>query len=198
MQLRALGLLSALVFALGSAAVAAAPIDDGVTAARTGNYAEALRLLSPLAESGNAEAQFVLGVLYANGRGVARNAATAAAWYRRAAEQGKLEAQNNLAALYHEGAGVPDDQTEAFKWWSLAAERGFGRSQLNLATLYLDGVGVMMDYALAYKWAWLALAKGEGEAPKILERLSKVMTPDQKRDAEIELRDYQPPGAGGI
>ena len=40
------------------------------------------------AEEGVAEAQFNLGVMYAEGRGVPQDDAEAARWYRLAAEQG--------------------------------------------------------------------------------------------------------------
>jgi TPR repeat protein len=51
------------------------------------------------ADQGNARAQFNLGVLYANGQGVAQDYAEAARWYRKAADQGHADAQNNLGLL---------------------------------------------------------------------------------------------------
>jgi TPR repeat protein len=173
-------------------AVIAAPLDDGVNAARTGDYPTAFRLLTPFAEAGNPDAQFVLGVLYERGRGVPEDTEVAARWYRRAAEQGLPEAQNNLGALYSAGEGVPHDHAEAKKWWSLAAERGFGRSQLNLAGLYLEGEGVSQDYVQAYKWASLAALLGEAEAPKIIDRVTKLMTPEQIVEGERAVREWQP------
>jgi TPR repeat protein len=186
----ALGALVALAFSAGFAS--AAPLDDGIRAAQTGNYAAAFMLLTPFAEGGNADAQFILGVLTANGRGVPEDPMVAARWYRMAAEQGMPESQNNLGALYSAGEGVPHDHAVAFRWWSLAAERGFGRSQLNLAGLYLDGEGVKQDYVQAYKWARLAQLLGEAQAPKVLDRLRAVMTPEQVEEGDILVRDWQP------
>ena len=54
-----------------------------------GDYETALKKFLPLAEQGNASAQYNLGVMYANGRGVPQDYAEAMKWYRLAAEQGQ-------------------------------------------------------------------------------------------------------------
>lgn len=53
-----------------------------------------------LANNGSANAQFNLGVMYANGEGVEKNVAEAASWYQKAAFQGDYRSQYNLGALY--------------------------------------------------------------------------------------------------
>jgi hypothetical protein len=70
--------------------------EDGLAAHKRGDYATALKLWRPLAEQGLADAQYTLGIMYANGRGVAQNYAEALKWYRMAAEQGNVAAQCNL------------------------------------------------------------------------------------------------------
>ena len=77
-------------------------------------------------ELGDARAQYNLGGLYAEGRGVPPDAAGAVAWYRRAAEQGHVRAQYNLGGLYAEGLGVPPDAVEALMWLTIAAARSTG------------------------------------------------------------------------
>ena len=77
---------------------AAAELDDAVAAARGGDYATALRRLSPLAEQGDARAQFDVGFMHAYGWGVPRNPAEAIAWYRKAADQG-LSPRSTFSAL---------------------------------------------------------------------------------------------------
>ncbi len=57
----------------------AGPFEDGVAAYKRGDYATALRLWRPLAEQGDADAQFNLGLMYANGEGVPQD-------YRRGGE----------------------------------------------------------------------------------------------------------------
>ena len=68
-----------------------------------------------LAEQGDVEAQFVLGVMYENGKGVTRDYAEAVKWYRLAAEQGDARGQTCLGVMYEFGQGVPQNQTEAVK-----------------------------------------------------------------------------------
>ena len=51
------------------------------------------------AEQGYADAQNNLGVCYHNGKGVAKNRATAIRWYKKAAAQGNSTAQDNLRKL---------------------------------------------------------------------------------------------------
>ena len=92
----------------------------------------ALRLLRPLAEQGNASAQYNLGLLYANGLGVAQDHIEAAKWFLKAAEQGNTDAQNNLGAIYGEGQGVPRDMVRAYTWFSLAATAGNQSAAKNL------------------------------------------------------------------
>src|SRR5580704_6365219 len=101
--------------------VAAGPLEDAVAALDSSDYATALRLFRPLAEKGNPRAQFNLGFMYANGRGVPKNYAEALKWYRLAADQGFASAQHNLGIMYANGQGVALDHVEAVKWYRLAA-----------------------------------------------------------------------------
>src|SRR5210317_891265 len=71
----------------------------------------------PLASTGNAEAQFNVGLMYKDGDGVPQDHAKAAEWYRKAAEQGYAEAQYYLGISYYYGEGVHQDDTEAAKWY---------------------------------------------------------------------------------
>ncbi len=96
-------------------------LDEGLAAAKRGDYATALREFRPLAEQGNAQAQYYIGFMYRKGRGVPQDDAEAAKWYRKAAAQGNAEAQNNLGGMYRKGRGVPQDYAEAVKWYRKAA-----------------------------------------------------------------------------
>ena len=66
--------------------------------------------------AGVRSAQFNLGVMYLNGRGVPQDDAEAVKWHRLAAEQGYASAQFNLGVMYLNGRGVPQDDAEAVKW----------------------------------------------------------------------------------
>ncbi len=90
-----------LVLAVGDAQ---AGFDEGLAAYDRGDYATALRELQPFAVQGHAEAQAILGHMYAKGQGVPQDDAEAEKWLRKAAEQGNAAAQFDLEFMYGEGA----------------------------------------------------------------------------------------------
>lgn len=96
----------------------------GLDAYDRGDFESALREWHPLAERGDARAQFNLGALHFNGQGVAYDPVEAAKWYRAAADQGYGPAQANLAFLYESGQGLLQNYIEAYKWATLAARHG--------------------------------------------------------------------------
>lgn len=81
-----------------------------------------------MAEQGDVEAQFNLGVSYDQGQGVAQDAKQAVVWYRKAAEQGFAAAQHNLGVMYLDGRGVPQDNSQAYVWLSVAVANGISGS----------------------------------------------------------------------
>ncbi len=108
---------------IGLAAPAWAGFAEGVAAYKRGDYETALRELRPLANQGNAEAQFNLGVMYDKGEGVPQDDTEAVKWYRKAAEQGYAEAQYSLGLMYVKGWGVPQGHVRTHMWFNLAASR---------------------------------------------------------------------------
>ena len=156
-------ILSLSVAACLSAALtlpAFADFDKGWAAYESKQYSEALREFNKAAQQGDTSAQFNLGVMYANGRGVPQDHREAVKWFRLAAEQGHALAQNNLGVMYEEGRGVPQDHREAVKWYRLAAEQGHARAQNNLGVMYEEGRGVPQDHREAVKWYRLAAEQG--------------------------------------
>jgi len=109
-----------------------ADLQKGLAAAKSGDYATALREWKPLAKQGNASAQYNLGLMYYKGQGVLQDYKTAVKWYRLAAEQGNANAQSNLGLMYYKGQGVLQDYKTAVKWYRLAAEQGNANAQSNL------------------------------------------------------------------
>jgi TPR repeat protein len=100
---------------------AAGPYEDATSALQRENYALAARLFRPLAEQGNVDAQFNLGLLYGVGQGVPQDYQESVKWYRLAAKQGNAGAQGQLAVRYANGQGVPKDFIRAHMWSNLAA-----------------------------------------------------------------------------
>ena len=106
----------ATVLSLAFTQVTAQDFNKGLFAAQAGDYATALKEWKPLAEQGDVEAQFNLGIMYQNGNGVLKDKTEAVKWYRLSAEQGYASAQYNLGVMYDEGNGVLKDYSEAVKW----------------------------------------------------------------------------------
>jgi TPR repeat protein len=91
--------------------------NDGLLAAKAGDYNTAVMKWQPLARQGDAMAQFNLALMYHRGLGVGIDEARAVAWYKMSAENGYIKAQEFLAAAYREGwFGLPHDQNKAGYW----------------------------------------------------------------------------------
>ena len=73
---------------------------------------------------GFADAQYNLGIMYANGRGIPQDYVQAHMWLNLAADQGYATAQFNLGFMYAQGRGVPQDYVQAHMWLNLAAVNG--------------------------------------------------------------------------
>jgi uncharacterized protein len=102
------------------------------------DYATALHEWIPVAEQGNAQAQFYLGRMYeygVYGGAVTRNIATAFKWYRLAGEQGFLDAQYRLGVMYEYGKGVSQDDKTAVNWYRLAAKQGHASARRDVVRL---------------------------------------------------------------
>jgi TPR repeat protein len=123
-------LISALT--LYSAFLMADTFGDAGAAYVKGDFVQVVNLLRPLAEKGNPEAQYKLGVMYDQGQGVPQDYQQASNWYRLSAQQGKPGAQYNLGDMYAQGQGVVQDFVRSFMWISLAADQGFKEAQGDL------------------------------------------------------------------
>jgi hypothetical protein len=119
----AVGLLTLLFSTSFSVTGYSGQFEDALAAYGRGDYLTALRLLKPLAAQGHAEAQYNLGGMYAEGRGVPQDYGEATKWFRKAAEQGHVEAQYNLGGMYFRGQGVPRDFVLAHMWFNLSVSR---------------------------------------------------------------------------
>tara|TARA_Y100000589_G_C26976877_1_gene556914 strand:- start:65 stop:787 length:723 start_codon:yes stop_codon:yes gene_type:complete len=89
---------------------------------------------------GDADAQFELAGLYAEGNGVKQNLTEAVKWYRKAAEQGHDGAQYKLGLSYQNGKGVPQSDTDAYIWLNISAENGAPLNGRGKAGELADGV----------------------------------------------------------
>lgn len=85
---------------LAGAAFAQSPaLNDGMQALAQARFGEAVRVLGPLAQQGNPEAQYAIGTMYANGDGLPQDVARAERLFRAAAAQGHEKAREQIEFL---------------------------------------------------------------------------------------------------
>ncbi len=162
-------LLAALTLAAGLSwpgLPALADFDSGVAAYSRGQYAEAYRLLEPLAEAGDPQAQTYLAEMLRYGDGIPTDYKRSAYWYEQAAQQGHAEAQSILGLYYSEGIGVERNYETAFEWFLKAARQGDANAQNSLGSLLKNGLGVPEDEAAAFEWYRKAAEQGHPIAQK--------------------------------
>jgi TPR repeat protein len=128
------------------------PWISGQAAYEHGDYDLALKDLSMAASAGHGAAYTLMGHLYRDGRGVARDGPEAARYYTRGAELGQCAAQLSLARMYHIGNESGRDEALAERWYREAAMRGYPWAQFALASFYENGVLVRKDDIQAYFW----------------------------------------------
>jgi uncharacterized protein len=164
MKVRSLALAATLISTLALAA----PIDDAIQAMDAGRHDEAARKLAPLADSGVAEAQYRLGLLYYTGKGVSENEKQAYELLLKSAKQGHQQAMfhlGNLLAFGQDAARiVADPDAEAARWYFQAASAGHAEAQYSLAILFLTGKGVERNDKEATYWMQQAAKNGHKEA----------------------------------
>jgi hypothetical protein len=149
------------------AAHAAAP---GVAAYSAHNYAQAMQLLQPLSDAGNAVAQEHVAYMYEQGLGVTKDVPLAWGLYQKSAAQNNADAQDDIGRLYWFGIGVAQDYKQAMNWYQAAAAQGDSMAQYHIGLLYLDGLGVDKDVAAARGWFTKAAAGGSNVAQAWLDQ----------------------------
>ena len=149
----------------GGAAIA--DVKAGVDAWQAGNYPAAVKEWRPLADRGDADAQFNLGQAYKLGRGVPGDLRTAQSWYEKAAQQGHGQAQANLGLILFQNG----DRARAMPWIRRAADAGDPRAQYVLGTAMFNGDLVEKDWPRAYALMQRAAGQGLPQAAANLEQM---------------------------
>ena len=141
--------------------------------------------LRQAAEMGDSEAQFNLGHSLFNEPGrSAEKSAEALRWLESAAGNGHTEAMIFLGRLAKSGVGTLQDFSRASVRFRMAAEHGNPEGMLELGRLYRDGVGVEKNQLMAYAWFNRAAAAHNLDAASEREIISKILTPEELRQAQ--------------
>jgi len=162
----------------------------GLSAYNSTDYDTALAIWQPLAESGDADAQYGLGMMYGNGFGVDMDDALAIKWYGLAAEKGHSGAQCNLAVMHQNGWGVPLNEEEAVRLFSQAAEQGVVEAMVALGRHFAMDFSEAYDPVRAYKWFSLATLFDDIDANTKREVIEGKMTAAQVADGNALVESW--------
>lgn len=138
-----------------------------------------------LADRGVADAQFALGLNFANGVGRAADFAQAAFWYLKAAAQSHSLAQFNLGLMYAAGQGLPCDPAQSRRWMQSAADLGDAGAQFNLgqthqrASLRGTPVEIAAERVQAYQWFRLSADQGYVGSERACEAINLKMSREE-------------------
>ncbi len=127
-------------------------LNSGIAAFEAKHFVRAAELLEPLAEAGNAEAQYRVAIMAQNGLGMVENQLLAYKYMKAAAEAGLPLAQHGLGFMYLEGECVDKNAEKALEWFMKGAEQGLQGSMTTIAMMYQEGNGVEADPEKAREW----------------------------------------------
>lgn len=178
-------LLAAALLIATAASVSAQSVRAGIDAWQRADYPGAVAIWRPLAEKGDADAQFNLGQAYRLGRGVAINLAAAKTWLERAANQGHVDAQTTLGLLLFQNG----EQADGVRWLKKAAEHDEPRAQLVYGTALVNGDGVTQDPVLGYAYVRRAAAQGLQPAQETLQQLDQLLSAADRKRGSVIARD---------
>ena len=83
------------------------------------DFSEVLRQ----AETGDADAEYALGVRFKTGDGGTQNNLKAVEWFSKAAAQGQTMAQFELGTMYDQGLGIPENNRLAVQFYKQQQRR---------------------------------------------------------------------------
>jgi len=126
------------------------------------HYKQAVKIFGEESDRGMPASISNLGFMYAQGKGVPKDPAKAAAAFRRAADAGFAIAKVNLGLCCLNGWGVEKDEVAAFMLFKEAADLGNGAGAACVGQMLRDGIAVGLDPVQAVKY--LRDAAEEGDA----------------------------------
>jgi cell division septation protein DedD len=154
----------------------------GIDAWAAQNYDQAVGIWRPLADRGDADAQYNLAQAYFLGRGVPQNMTLAEQWYERAARQGHPEATANYGLLLFQNGR----RQEAIPFITRAADAGDPRAQYVLGTALFNGDVIPRDAPRAYALMSRAAEQNLPPAVSQLAEMERLMSPqDRARGVEL-------------
>jgi|GEM_PF-3948017 len=170
-----------------------------------GDFASAYVPLKRLARNGSVEADYLLYVMYAEGKGVKADIAIAMKYLRAAATQnyrrtpgkyGYADAQYALAKRYAAGEGVTKNAKNALNYLTRAAGQGKVDAMSEIPAYYAGEKGIAADAALGYQWSLVGMMQLSGAQKKSAETYAKQfktkLSERKQRQIEIKAAKWEP------
>ena len=154
--------------------------DEALSAYQNQNFLKAQTIWVELAELGNVNAQYALGVMHLRGEASDPSNTAAFSWFEKAAAEGHPTAMFNLGVAYWEGAGVEENRRRALALWEQSAQKGDSGAQFNLGLAYYIGEERETDFEQASKWIGLAADQQHPEAKRILKMIEEEANASQR------------------
>lgn len=166
----------------------------------TGDFADAVDVLEPLADAGDEMAIYTIGVLYGiGGKDLPKDDAKALTYFQKGADKKHAGSMRQLAIAYEKGLGVAANPAQARQWFDAAANRGDALAQLMVALAIINGQdGRTKDNTSAYKS--LSLAAGgvfydsepekRAECNNTLKTLTAQMSESDIKAGEKMVREF--------
>jgi len=184
--------VAAALLLAGAAVPALADVRAGIDAWQAGKYEAAVATWRPLADKGDADAQFNMGQAYKLGRGVPTDLRLAQTWYEKAAQQGHEQAQGNLGLILYQNG----QRTAALPWIKKAADRGDPRAQYVMGAALFNGENISKDWPLAYALMQRAAAQGLPQAATSISEMDQFIPLDQRQKG-LQIAAQLEKSAGG-
>lgn len=152
------GLIFSLTFSL---AIEAATVEEGVKALRAKDFEKAKQIFSPLAETGETDAQLWLGYIFLKGWGTKPDPQLAFSWFEKSANKGNSRAQLVVGKYYYFGSdGISKNIETAEKYWLQSANQNVAEAQYALGELYFN----LTKYPESFSWYKRAAEQGHADA----------------------------------
>ena len=142
--------------------------DQALSAYQNQNFTDAESIWTELANLGNVNAQYAMGVMHLRQEASDASPAAAFSWFEKASNEGHPTAMFNLGVAYWEGTGVEENRKAALDLWEQSALKGDSGAQFNLGLAYYIGEEREADLDQAAKWIDLAADQKHPEANRIL------------------------------
>jgi hypothetical protein len=137
--------------------------------------------LLEMAQNGDAESQYKLGLNYIYGTDVPKDASKAAEWFKKSSDQDYLPARRELGILLASGEGVEQDLPTAVQYLGEAAEQLDPSALYHLGLMYEHGIGVEKDLQKCVRMLAYAAEMGFPGADTDAERVDKILYEERKK-----------------